>query len=109
MSKHFHPFTLKGNLEILASGVLIAFTGISICRSLTFGFGERGTSVEQEFKRDGKHVQLMHVDIKLGPDRYFLQMEDGSKAYVGTFKMDDGREVTVTDFPLVYCSKPKIK
>ena len=104
----FHPFTVAGNLRILALSSILGFGIVCAGRSLTYGWGTIDTVVKQEFSKNGKKIELMQEEIRCGPDRYFLQTEDGSKVYKGTFKMDDGSVVTVTDVPLPYLSEPKI-
>ena len=99
--------------KVLGWGVGAAFCGMTVMLAGHDGvFGSRGIRPEQnlenatravsisggrslgEITYQGKPVTLMIEDLRNGPDRYFLQLPDGSRIYVGSLISDNGDTLT---------------
>ena len=75
----------------ISTGVVGGFTIATSQGAL----GSRGTYVDYEFMYKGKPASVKYEDIRLGYDRYFIQLEDGGTIEEGKLRSDDGKTVRV--------------
>lgn len=62
--------------------------------SATRMYGSRGTEVELEFSLRNEPARVMHEDIVLGPDRWWIDWNN-QRFYRQEFLADDGRRITI--------------
>jgi hypothetical protein len=60
------------------------------------GFGSRGENDIYSFEYRGEPAVLKHEDIRWGPDRYYISLNEKEKIFRGTLISDDYKKISVS-------------
>jgi hypothetical protein len=83
---------VKAGLPIMVAAVLSA---IALDSSLSRVWGIRGEKDIYTFTSNGQPSALVEMDVRWGPDQYYIRIGDKTIVNHGKVKTDDGRKVFV--------------